>query len=97
MSAVFKHRAAKGLLVVLVVLFFVLCGVHLAGAHHDGDLHGVALAVYSSMLVLILLGALVLFGVFGRYPMGSGHPLACPRQYRRTTTLFAAQSQPLRC
>lgn len=62
MTATSTHRAPRVLFVVLVILFFLVCGVHLTGMHHDGDLHGLALAVYSSLLVLILVGALALLG-----------------------------------
>lgn len=97
MTTIFRHRAARGVFVGMVILFFVVCGVHLTGMHHDGGLYGVTFAVYSSLLVLVLVGDLALFEALRRTQTGSDQPLPRQRHKRRLATLFAATPQPLRC
>lgn len=71
------------LVLLLALLFFLVCGVHLLGWHHDADLDGLAVAV-------LVLGALSILFVpragclsLGRVRPGEIHfevaALACPR------------------
>jgi hypothetical protein len=45
---------AKVICLVVVILFVLVCGVHLAGAHHDGDGDGLGLADRFSAIVLAM-------------------------------------------
>lgn len=53
-----RSPLAKVLVIAFVVIFVLLCGVHLAGAHHDADTDSLGLAI--DLFVLTLLAALPL-------------------------------------
>ena len=38
---------------VVLLAFLLMCGVHLAGAHHDGEAHGLAVAAIFGLLVFV--------------------------------------------
>lgn len=53
-SLLTRSLTARLLCVLVIVLFMGLCGLHLAGAHHDADGDGIALAQLIAILLLLL-------------------------------------------
>lgn len=51
-----RSAVARTLCLVILLLFVMVCGLHLVGAHHDDDLDGLALA--DGLTVIALAGGL---------------------------------------
>lgn len=51
----------------LLLLFVVICGIHLAGIHHDSDVGGLALADRLGVILLAAAFALLLVAVRRRW------------------------------
>lgn len=63
-----EHSAwARGAFLVLLMLFVLICGIHLAGVHHDSDLDGLGSAGGLGAIVVIGALALSLSAVGGRW------------------------------
>lgn len=96
MMRILGHRVARGLLIVLILLFFVVCGVHLTGGHQDRDLLGLALAV-TSLLALVLLGDIALISDSFGLSVAGPRALHPRRRSRQAPALLVEPPQPLRC
>lgn len=64
-SVIENSRLARMACVALLVVFVLICGVHLIGAHHDSEGEGLGLADGLRQLVL-LLGAVLAAGALLR-------------------------------
>lgn len=85
---------------VLLVLLVLVCGVHLAGAHHDGDTDGIGLLDGFASLALLVL----VFVAFARrlpvasLPLALARPLAVMARAPRFLPSFDLRNHaPLRC
>lgn len=59
-SVLQRSVAARVLLLLLIAVFFAVCGLHLAAAHHDGGADGLA---FGETLILIALLSIILVGL----------------------------------
>jgi hypothetical protein len=49
-----RSSTAKLVCLVVVILFVLVCGIHVAGAHHDGDADGLSLGDSSAAAILAI-------------------------------------------
>lgn len=97
---------SKGLRIaclVILVLFFAICGLHVAGGHQEADPAGVGLTDLGNLamfLLTIFLAVVVLAGSLGaaaaHAPGSTASPLAS-RSFRRNPQLSSRSGSPLRC
>ena len=96
-----SSRAGRVLCVALLAAFVLLCGLHLAGAHHDS--HGDGLGLASEPLLLALVAALLVLVVVTatrRSPAPSASSIAAPfagAPPPRPTSFRLCLGSPLRC
>ena len=96
-----SSRAGRLLCVVLLAAFVLLCGLHLAGAHHDT--HGDGLGLASEPLLLALVAVLLVLVVVAatrRAPSLSPYSIAslfAVGPSPRPTSFRLCLGSPLRC
>ena len=93
-------RAGRTLCVLLLLVFVVLCGLHIAGVHHDG--HSDSFGLAADILVVVALAAALLVLVRADLSRVSA-PFAecfgghCLRPLRPPATTHLFPGAPLRC
>jgi hypothetical protein len=90
----------RGACLVLLLVFVLICGVHLAGIHHDSDSHGLGLVDRLVSLLLVAILGLGLITVARKtLPVVSRTP-AARRQFLAAAAVQAPSSRmvvPLLC
>jgi hypothetical protein len=94
-----RSTVTRVLCLVILLLFVLICGIHVAGAHHLGDSDGLALA--DGVVALAAIGALLLAVAIGG---SKRRPPVRPRSSSRRTSSRASPKSgrgplvvPLRC
>lgn len=93
-----RSTSARILFLVVLVLFVLICGLHVAGAHHGTDVDGLGLV--DGLAALVLVGALLagLAATRRRRVLGawaSGLPIR--RERRPQFAISSIPVVPLRC
>jgi hypothetical protein len=84
---------------VLLLVFVLVCGVHVAGIHHDADAHGLGLVDQLAGLLLVAALGLAIIKLARSSPLPSSAPSA-QHQILAVATVHAPRSRmvvPLRC
>jgi Na+-driven multidrug efflux pump len=97
-----RQRAAglRALCVLILLLFLLVCGIHIAGAHHDPGPDGLALADGLTDVVLLVLLLVAVAAGSGRMLCGAGKARAPAIAPSAAFSLGAAACPgvvPLRC
>ncbi|MFN2490821.1 MAG: hypothetical protein ABR529_14030 [Actinomycetota bacterium] len=90
----------RGACLVLLLIFILICGVHLAGIHHDSDSDGLDLVDWLTAILLIALLALALIAPVRRRTGCASDARPALSEIFSGTAIEAPHSRmvdPLRC
>ena len=99
-ASIRRSAWVRGAFFVLLLIFILVCGIHLAGAHHDSDSDGLGLVDRLPLILLVALLGLVLTAL-DRRRNKSASEIGPVRRVILQAVAFDASSfrmvTPLRC